>query len=399
MALASSLCAQSLFDLLPAEEVDQAYPLTWTAGLNIGYDDNANNSNDNEDSSLFGNAYVGAAFVSTSPQTTTTFGAQVGVIHYFDDVDRDFTLNGISDDSDQTSFTASVYLNLTHRISERLRFVSNNSLAYELEPDYTIGIAGTPIVSNYFRYYTDQAIGYRWTERLATYSGFRIDGITYDDLDNQDRFTWSLYHNFRYQLTQQTVATLNYRYSETEGDGPISDSTNQFVTAGIEHRFSPRAVAVVRAGVQIRDVDGGESGTSPFGEASINVQANEQFSWRGFARYSIEDYQRSPRGGGIFSDNQALRLGVSGTYQVSQPLALIGGVNYINYDYEDGIPFGGVTPGDVSEDLINAYIGFNLALTDSLSLNGRYNYTDFSSDIDNADYQRNRFSLGVSTTF
>lgn len=392
MASAGSLCAQSLYDLAPDETEKDSLPLTWTAGVNFGYDDNPTPLLGNDDESAYGQAYVGATFLNNTPASTTSFGAQIGVIHYFDNLDA------LGTDVDDTSFTVSLYLNHTQRISERLRIVSRNSLAYELEPDYSAGFQSSRQVGNYFRWFTDNAVGYRWSERLATYTGFLLNGITYDDIDGRDRFTWSIYNNFRYQLSPQTVGTLNYRYADTEGDGAVTDSTNHYVTVGVEHRFSPRAVGVFRGGIQIRDVDNGDSSTSPFFEGSLNIKVNEQFSWKAYGRYGIEDYSRSVAGG-VYSDNESLRLGVSGEYIVSQSLSFNAGINYITLGYEDlldGQPAG--LASSVDEDLFNAYIGFALGLTDNLTLNGRYNFEDLSSDA-NRDYDRNRFSLGVSAQF
>ena len=393
MASAGALCAQSLYDLAPDETEKDSFPLTYTVGVNIGYDDNPTPGYGVEDSSMYGQAYVGAAFLSTTPTTTTSFGVQLGVIHYFDNLD----LPGL--DVDDTSFTAALYLNWTNRISERLRIVSKNSLAYELEPDYSAGFQSSRQVGNYFRWFTDNAVGYRWTERLATYTGFTLNGIAYDDVSGSDRFTWSLYHDFRYQLSEQTIGTLNYRYSDVSGDGSVTDSTNHFITVGLEHRFSPRAVGVIRGGVQIRDVDNGESSTSPFFEGTLNVKMTEQFSVKAYGRYGIEDYIRSV-GGWTYSDNESLRLGVSGEYMVSQSLSLNAGVNYITAGYEDLLtgPQAPGAPSSLDEELFNAYVGFVYGVTDNIDLNGRYNFEDLSSDA-GRDYERNRFSLGVSARF
>jgi len=394
MGLAGSLCAQSLYDLAPDDAETDGLPLTWTAGVNLGYDDNPTPLLGNDDSSLYGQAYIGAAFLKNSPQTTLSVGAQIGVIHYFDNLDA------LGQDVDDTSFTVSAYVNWTHRVSERLRFVSRNRLAYELEPDYSTGFQSQRQVGNYFSWSTDNAVGYRWSERLATYTGLRLNGIVYDDLDGADRFTWTLYNDFRYQLNQRTVATLTYRYSDTSGDGQVSDSQNHFILAGLEHRFSPTTTGTIRAGVQLRDVDGGSSSTNPYLEASLRTQVNERFGVRAYARYGVEDYARTIRFGSdrtIYSGSETLRLGFTADYRVSQPLTLTAGVNYAALEYVDRISGPGAS--SVDEDLFNAFVGFNLQVTDNLSVNGRYNFEDLSSDADRRDYDRNRYSLGVSTTF
>jgi hypothetical protein len=396
MGLAGSLCAQSLYDLAPDDTETDSLPLTWTAGANVGYDDNPVPFSGNDDSALYGQAYVGAAFLTNTPQSTMSFGAQVGVIHYFDNLDFGTT------EVDDTSFTASAYLNWTHRVSERLRFVSRNRVNYELEPDYSTGFQSSRQIGNYFTYSTDNAIGYRWSERLATYTGIRFDGITYDDFANADRSTWTLYNDFRYQLSERTVATLSYRYSETTGDGQVSDSTNHYILAGLEHRFSSTTTGIIRAGVQLRDVDGGSNGSSPYLEASLRSQVTQQFGLRAYARYGTEDYGRSLSDGintTVYSGTESLRVGFTADYQVSQALGLIAGVNYAMQSYQDPTYFAGTLIPDSDEDLLNAFVGFNLNMTDNLVFNGRYNFETLGSDVSGRDYDRNRFSLGVSTTF
>lgn len=396
--MAGTLCAQSLYDLAPDDDQQESLPLKWTAGVNFGYDDNPTPLLGNDDESAYGQAYVGATFLTNTPQTTVNFGAQVGVIHYFDNLDVAGT------DVDDTSFTASLYLNWTHRVSERLRFVSRNRLTYELEPDYSTGFQSQRQVGNYFRWSTDNAVGYRWSERLATYTGIKFDGIAYDDFDGGDRETWTVYNDFRYQLSERTVATLSYRYSETDGDEAVTDSENQYILAGLEHRFSPQTTGVIRAGVQIRDVDGGEDSTSPYVEATLRTQVNEQLAVRAYARYGIEDYSRSLTNlalpgapFAVYSDADSLRVGFTADYRVSQALSLTAGVNYAMLEYNDILP-GFVGASSVDEDLFNAFVGFDLEVANNVYLNARYNFEDFSSDADR-DYDRNRFSLGVSTSF
>jgi hypothetical protein len=405
MASAGALCAQSLYDIAPDESEKDSLPLTWTVGANIGLDDNPTplfSALIGEDQSLYGQAYVGATLLNNQPTSTTAFGAQLGVIHYFDN------LSILGNDVDDSSFTASLYLNHTERLSERLRVVSRNSFAYELEPDYSYGFQSDRAVGNYTRWFTDNSVGYRWSERLATYTGFRLSDLSYDDssFSYRDLSTTSFSNSFRYQLSELTVGTFNYRYSESDGSSQVTDSTNHFYTLGLENRFSPRALGVVRAGIQDREVDGGTSGTSPFLEGTLRIKANEQLSYRAYARFGVEDYGRMLRSGlttAVYSGTESLRLGFSSDYLVSQDLTLSVGLNYIDSTYDDlmrvAAPVGVQVPRSLNEELVNAYVGFGYKLNDSMTLSGRYNFEDHSSDNASRGYERNRISLGVSTQF
>ena len=394
-----SASAQGLYYV--GSEAQESLPLKWVVGANVIYDDNVNPGvagADKEDS--FGtNPYVGMSFVSMTPQTTWDVYARLGLIYYFDAPD---TMDDISSQS-------RAGINLTHRFSERLRFSSRNFVSYELEPDYSYGYASSRSVGEYFYWQSDNSLGYRWTERFATYTGLRLTGTTYADVDNNDRFTWELYNQFRYQLSPQTVLTADYRYGQTTGDGVSSDSTDQYILGGVEHRFSPNTIGIVRAGIQLRDVEDGSSNNSPYLEFAMNSQVNEQFRIRSFARYGIESYDTVQvyDADGIpgnetveFDDRETLRFGISGEYAISPMFSVFSGIDYIPTSYASGrlIPGGG-SVADEEEDIFNAYIGMSVKFNDYLTGTASYNFTDSSSDLAGRDYNRNRVSVGVSAEF
>jgi len=384
---ASSLCAQSLFDLAPKDDETESSPLSWTVGANLGYDDNPTPGSDNE--AAYGVVYVGAAFLSQSPQTTVEFAGRLGYVHYFDDLD--FGLLKV----DQSTPTGSLRLNLTHRINERLRLSSRNSLAFEYQPNYSVGSTAIRQTGAYTRWSSDNSVGYRWSERLGTYTGFIYDGVEYDNpaAQRNDVSAITLYNDFRYQLSPQTVATLTYRYADRNTAAGIGDTQNHFIMVGGEHRFSPNSVAIVRAGVQLRSIDGSTKDyTSPSAEAALTTRVNQQLSVRAYGRLSTEDSSRQV-GAAVYDNANTMRLGVSGTYRVSQALSLNSGINYMSLAYEDG------TAEDRDESLINAFVGFDLQIAENLYLNGSYNLEDLGSDVTAREYDRNRMSIGVRATF
>jgi hypothetical protein len=216
-----------------------------------------------------------------------------------------------------------------------------------------------------------------------------------------------LYNQFRYQLSPQTVLTGDYRYGQTAGNGVSSDSTNQYILAGVEHRFSPNTIGILRAGAQIRDVDDGSDNTSPYVEFAFDSQINKQFRVRAFTRYGMEYYntvQMHPTAGLVeYDDRQTLRFGLNGEYAFSPMLSLFSGVDYIPSSYASGRsvstpPFlGGVS--DLDEQIFNAHIGLSVKINEFITGNATYNFTHSSSDLDGGDYDRNRISLGVTAEF
>ncbi len=393
LLMAGAAAADGLYYV--GTEAQESLPLKWVVGVNAIYDSNSTPGFGQEEDAFNVNPYVGLSFVNITPQSTLDVYVRLGLIYYFD---------APSAQTDDLYTQARAGVNYTHRFSERLRFASRSFVSYELEPDYSYGFATTRAADEYFFWQTDNSIGFRWSERFATYTGFTLQGLDYSDLPNADLFTWTLYNQLRYQLTPQTVLTGDYRYSQTEADGVASDSTNHYLLIGAEHRFSPTTILIVRAGAQFRDVDNGSDSTSPYLELALSSQMTQQFRVRAFARYGMENYdtvQFLPFVGTVeYDERKTLRLGVSGEYAISPMLSLFGGIDYIPASFEGGRTIAsGASVSDADEDLLNAYIGVSMKFTDNLFGTVSYNYTDSSSDFTGREYDRSRVSVGVRAEF
>ncbi len=397
LILMGAVYGQGLYDIAPNDDAVESSPISWSAGISYNYDDNVTPTSGTgtgaDDSASSISAYVGASLVSITPQTTWDIFTRLGVNFYTDSLEAPGT--------DDLYTQARLGVNMAHRINERLRLSSRNYLAHELEPDYSYGFSTDRQLDEYFHYQTDNAIGYRWNERFATYSGVTLREVLYGDggsASDNDRTLFSLYNQFRYRVSDQTVWTMDYRYSETDSSGTASDSTNQFITLGAEHRFSPSSVLAVKAGMQLREVADGEDENSPFAEVAIRTRLNERLSLRSFARYSIEDYGTSFEDF-TYDNNSTLRVGVSADYMISPDLSLQGGANVILMDMQDGRSDTIDPVPDAQTDLLNLYLGFSYKVNDVFYLTGSYNWTDSDSDLDNRTYDRNRVSLGLRAEF
>jgi len=380
------------------DESMESLPIRWSVGANLIYDDNVRPGRGPKDNSLASNAFVGVSWINVTPQTSIDIFARLGLIYYVD------APAGVDDVNSQSR----VGINVTHRFSERLRWVSRNFVSYELEPDYSYGYANTRDTGEYFYWQTNNSLGFRWTERLATYTGFTLSGVNYSDGNNNDRFTWGLNNQFRYQLTPQTVLTADYRYNDTSSGGVGRDSKNHFALLGVEHRFSPNTIGVLRAGIQHRSVSGGTSSTQPSLEFALNSRVNDQLSVRLFTRYSMESYDtvRGVKGAPLtlveYDQRQTLRIGVSAEYLLSPRISLNAGIDYLPTTYKNGQIVSGPAapfPGTANDDVINLTLGLSYRFTDNLFGTLSYVHTDSSSDLSGRDYGRNRVSLGVRAEF
>lgn len=395
-AIAAPCFGQGLY--YTGTEAQESLPIKWGVGGSVIYDDNVNPGAGKTDSSFGINPYVGVSFVHNAPRTTWDVYSRLGLIYYLD------APAGIDDINSQSRLG----LNVIHRVDERLRLVSRNFVSYELEPDYSYGYASTRQSQEYLIWQLDNSVGYRWTERFGTYTGLRLNGMQYDNSKggaNSDRSIWELYNQFRYQLTPQTVLTADYRYGQTEAGGLAGDSTDQYILVGAEHRFSPTSIGIVRLGAQLRDVDQGQNATSPYLEFAFNSRVTQDFSLRAFTRYGLETYDSVAAWNASsynFDERETLRIGVSGDYKLSPKLTLFSGIDYIPTTYASGRKVAGAGPAtapDLDEDILNAYLGLSVKLTDQLTGNVSYNFTNVDSDLALRSYDRNRISVGVSAEF
>lgn len=392
---ASPLSAQSLYDV--GADGQESSPLKWSLGVNFIYDDNVTPGVGSKEDSFAANPFVGASFTSVSPQTTIDLYARLGLIYYFD---------APASMDDDVNSQSRLGLNITHNVSERLRLSSRNFISYELEPDYSYGYATSRVADEYLYWQSDNSVGFRWSERFGTYTGVRVGGLEYDGA-NSDTTYVEPYNQFRYQLTPQTVLTAEYRYRWTTADGLASDSTDQYILVGAEHRFTPTTLGAIRMGAQLHDVENGDRNTSPYLEASLRAQTTEQFSIRGFARYGYENYDVVFPGlvAGTttqYDERATLRLGISGEYAISPRLSVFSGIDYITTRYQSGRAIVGAPAtalGDEDENIFNTYLGFSVKLTDYLFGNVSYNFTNSSSDLAGRDYDRSRINVGLSAEF
>lgn len=389
--------AQGLYSIAPNDdEAGSSLPLTYIVGASVGFDDNPTplfGGGGNDGGSGFASAFVQANWASVTPQTTWDVFARVGVRFYFDDLE--------GQDVDSTNVDARLGVNFTHRFNERLRFSSRNFLAYEQEPDFDFGLINGRRIGDYFRYSSENSVGYRWTDRLGTQTGVNFSGVRYQDLDDSDFSSVTFRHDFRYRLTPATVVTAGYRYNFTDSDLG-GDVDSHFLVGGIEHRISPVSAVVLRAGIQITSPEFGDGRTRPFVEGALRTQLTQQLGANFFVRYSNEAFNRglTDENGNrfVFEQSQTLRFGGRLNYAVNSRISLFGGVSYIFTDFEDVIT-APVGQGEGSEGVLNLNAGATYQLTDNLFLTGSYNFTTSFSDFDGREYDRNRFQLGLQATF
>ncbi len=375
--------AQGLFDVNSNETEGESSPLKYTAGVAFGYDDNVSpTSAAAESDSTYVRGNVGASLVVRGAQTSWDISAGVGVTNYLDDIEG----------GDDTTYNANLALNINHRLNDRTRLVSRNFFNYGLDLGNFYGPITSRQVDEYVYFSTDNAIGYRWTDRLATYTGVAFSTLNYDDGSQSDVDSYSVYNQFRYTLSDQTVLTATGRY--TYSDYSTGDSDRTTASVGFEHRLSESSTVAFQVGGQFGD------NTSAYANLSYTAQINNQLKIRTFARYSQEDTDTvfiDPATGVAdrYEDKTTLRIGAAADYTLSPQITLTAGGSYITSDYSDA-----TTLEEGTYDLYSVYLGATYKINEALSVTGSANFTDSRSGvIPNRDYNRRRYEVGVNYAF
>lgn len=395
LGTASAAHSQGLLALGQSADYEENVPFTYILHVAGGYDriEYSGLSDQLDDvESYFIQTGVGVLYGNNDRVTKFNVGAEFSTIYYLDSAERDEDL----------FYNARLTFNISHEVSRRLTIGNNFYAVYEIEPDYGAGITTGRRDGQYIYGYNNTSIAYAWTERLATTSGYTIDGVHYVDDDllakMEDRLSHTFSQQVSYALSRTTKLTAEYRYKITNYDSPPSeiegqdiinpDFTSHYVLAGIDQAWSDRLSASVRAGAQFYQSDRKDD-TAPYIEASLNYAVSRQTNVRFYGQAGFDGSEL-----GLYDSRYAYRTGVVASHQFTQRLKGQTGVHYVHSEFD-----GNELVDSANENQINASLGFSYNFWQNLSLDANYSYTTLTSDIDSRDYDRHRVNLGLNATF
>ena len=405
-----SVSGQGLYQASNKALEDAPLPFKWNAGLNAIYDDNVSSGNSQDpglkESALSYNPYVGLSVVQSSGQTTWNVSGMLGVIYYPDAPSVEGT--PIDDLSNQSNLSAS----LMHKLNDQLTLSSYNMISREREPDYSYGVASSHAgKGEYVSMSTDESVSYRWTKRLGTVTGIRLGATQYPESDSKDndRNTYQLSNQFRFQLGEQSVLTSSYRFGESFSQGDGADIADHFLTIGGEYRFTPTVIGIAQAGAQFHETTTGTasqdaSTTNPYLESSLNAKLNKQFNVKSFLRYSAESDSLN-QNNIVFAEHRLLRLGITNEWSISPKMSVINGLDYMPGTFMGGVNRNdGLASSDLSETLVSSYVTLKMKFSDFMTGSLSYTYVNNVSDLNDAlgrtqTYNRSRISLGLNVNF
>ena len=176
-------------------DFSQDQPWTWSITGRGGYD-NLNYSEPGFDSfeSTYVQGGVGATFTEADQTTPWSTALDLGAIQYLDDTAG----------YDQTFYNARVSFNISHQMSQRLKFSDNFYTTYGAQPNIAMGGTTNLFTGQYLYGFNNFNVSYAWSQRFSTTTSYTVDGIRYDDeiiSASEDRLSHLVDQQFSYAVS------------------------------------------------------------------------------------------------------------------------------------------------------------------------------------------------------
>ncbi len=363
--------------------VTQSVPVKVGIGAWAGYDSNATSSSGGgaEETAFYGGrASLRYAYVTSQ----TRF-------------DLRFQFTGLRQDAGGGSLDDMVYnsrlkADLGHRFNQRVSMVNNAQVAWDVEPDFMVAASSALRDDQYLYLWDRAAVWLSLTNRLTSVTSYAVESIGFESdrlSRTEDRVTHTFGQQMRYAWSEQTSAKAEYRYGITNYDSAPLDSKSHYLLAGVDQQMGPAALLTFLGGAEYRDYDAFEGIWKPYAEASLLYHLSDATTVRWLARAGLENTEVAG-----FENRYSIRTGVTANHAISDRLSTSAGVAYVYSDLE-----GVGAARDISENGVQAHADVTYALLPNLDLSAGYQYTTYSSDGDDRDYDRHRVSVAATTTF
>jgi len=364
-------------------DFSQDQPWIWSISGRGGYDHLDYAAPDYDSfQSTYVQGSVGATFTEADQTTPWSTALDLGAIQYLED----------TADYDQTFYNARVAFNISHQISQRLRFSDNFYTTYGSQPNIAMGGTTNLFNGQYLYGFNNFNVSYAWSQRFSTTTSYTVEGIRYDDQiisASEDRLSHLVAQQFSYAVSKRTSLNVEYRYRTTQFQNSSGrDFSSQFALAGVDHAWSERSTGSFRAGAEFFKSER-TNNTAPYAEVAMDyaVTRRTQARWFGSVAFDGAELQN-------FDSRHTLRTGVTLSHQITKKFGANAGLQYA-YSTFDGS--GAVV--DVTEHSLMLSAGVNYQILENLAVDASYNYSTLMSDDAVREFQRNNVSLGLTASF
>lgn len=376
----------SLADSAPLIGMPDSYAIRYNAYVNVGYDDNVNCSERDEEKGGFVRFGVGASYADYESVSRLSYNARIGAQLY------NKNSNGTSD---RLFSDISLGANFSHSFASDSSYTGSFSLTYTPDPDYSQAYTsaythGDCLMWSFNNTYS-QGIDERWSWNASL--GFSGNHYSESQYSDDNRYYLSATAGLAYAADPRTTygVNLSFRY-DSRNMG--YNSENLYLTGYVSHLLSPISSCYLSVGSQMKTVDS-ELNFYPTFSASYRRELTEGLSANVYASLDNENvgtYVRST--GSNFLSDLTWRVGCSLTYAYTPTVSFTGGVSLVESDYSKGTN----NMRDASRTSWTANVGMSYVFTENLTGNINYSFTSNDGGV-GYNYDRNVISTGLNYSF
>lgn len=180
-----------------------------------------------------------------------------------------------------------------------------------------------------------------------------------------------------YKWTPKIDLSAGYRFRDQQVDIG-RDSTDHFFNIGGRGEFSPKLTGKIAIGLNTREVDGGGDDSQLGLDASFAYEISPKTS---FEFGATNDFDTSPQG--VQQEN--LTFNTMLTTKLSEEWSVNGGLSFRKIDF-----------GSRTDDYWEGQLGTAYTVNANIKIAGAYIYRKYESNLANADFKNNVFSISAN---
>ncbi|MDD5260598.1 MAG: outer membrane beta-barrel protein [Methylacidiphilales bacterium] len=361
-------------------------PFIISVGVREEYDDNINTTSTNRQGSFA--TIISPDITVNYPMNDTTFTARYafGGTYYY------------NRGNDPWDFTHDFSAKVTHQFSDRLSLDVRDEFSYSQSPQ--IGTDNL-IVRRQGNGWINNANGdltYSWTRRFSTVTGYHNSFNGYEDrqvnFDNEF-VQHGVTQDFRLQVLEPTTAVLSYGFDNYDYAHINRDYSTHLFTVGADHYLLREWLVTGRFGAQYVEYE------NPLEKGGFNPYVSVRTAWFYLPRCTLAasynlgtDVTDFSSYGSQYRHNFGLSIDHSWT-----PRFTTGGsisLQFADYSQNQALVAGA---GNQNETTLVYDLHAAFAITDWLSVNTGYTYTQVDSGDAARKYERNQVYIGVRGTY
>ena len=374
-------------DFTPGQGKYDRKPLTLTATLQQGYDDNIYSSSGKfaaypVKGSAMTNAGVGMDLLSyQAARMGLSLGTNLGGIYYWDRK------------GDQLTPSGGINLLFAYKLTPRAQFSAVLNGLYTNQSSLTVVNGLTEFNGKPYLVFNGKFdLLYQWMPRISTDTTYSIASATHQQTGagTDNYVNQTLGQSLRYKISSVMIGVVEGRFSHIVYDNSLLDSNTYYILGGFDLTLSRRMSATLRAGDSFRNYDavGLTSSSAPYAETSLNYALGKRSSISLDGRYGFDD------GTSNTPSRKSTRTALNFNQTITNKLRGAVGFGYTHrYASQD---FNVI---ETAEDNVSTTLGFQYLFSPQWTGFGNYNRIQILSSDSNREYTKNTYYLGASYQF